>query len=125
MMGTVRAQLKLLYPYGDGYSSQENGANMAARSADTKVDHLAGRLRKAIEQGAMPAGSRLRSVRDAARKEGLGINTVVEAYNRLVARGYAESRPGSGYYVREIPCPRASAPAPHVTAAVDVVSLLR
>ncbi len=98
---------------------------MVTRSADTKVEALTDRLLKAIEQETLPAGSRLRSVRDAARKEGVGINTVVEAYNRLVARGYAQARPGSGYYVREIQRPRASAPAPHVTAAVDVVSLLR
>ncbi|MBT9490659.1 MAG: PLP-dependent aminotransferase family protein [Rubrivivax sp.] len=98
---------------------------MVTRAADTKVEALTDRLLQAIEQETLPAGSRLRSVRDAAQKEGLGINTVIEAYNRLVARGYAQARPGSGYYVREIVRPRASAPAPHVTAAVDVVSLLR
>jgi DNA-binding transcriptional MocR family regulator len=98
---------------------------MVTRSADTKVEALTERLLRAIELDDLPAGTRLRSVRDASRKEGLGINTVVEAYNRLVARGYAESRPGSGYYVRKIARSRASAPAPHVAAAVDVVSLLR
>lgn len=98
---------------------------MVTRSTDTKVEALTERLLQAIEQDALPAGTRLRSVRDAATKEGLGINTVVEAYNRLVARGYVESRPGSGYYVRKLARNRASAPAPHVTAAVDVMSLLR
>lgn len=98
---------------------------MVTRSTDTKVEALTERLLRAIEQDDMPAGTRLRSVRDAARKEGLGINTVVEAYNRLVARGFVESRPGSGYYVRKVARSRASAPAPHVAAAVDVVSLLR
>lgn len=98
---------------------------MVTRSADTKVEALVERLLRAIEDEALPAGARLRSVRDAARKEGLGVNTVVEAYNRLVARGHAESRPGSGYYVRRLARPRSTAPAPHVTAAVDVVSLLR
>jgi DNA-binding transcriptional MocR family regulator len=99
---------------------------MVTQSAGTKVEALTQKLLHAIEQEALPAGVRLRSVRDAARKEGVGINTVVEAYNRLVARGYAESRPGSGYYVRQFARLRtASAPAPHVTAAVDVVSLLR
>ncbi len=98
---------------------------MVTRSPDTKVEALVQRMLQAIEQGALPAGTRLRSVRDAAHKEGLGVNTVVEAYNRLVARGHAESRPGSGYYVRAQARPRAAASAPHVTAAVDVVSLLR
>lgn len=93
--------------------------------AATKAQALTERLLAEIERGDLPAGSRLRSVRDAARKEGIGINTVIEAYNRLVARGYAESRPGSGYYVRKGNLGWTGAPAPHVTAAVDVVSLLR
>lgn len=98
---------------------------MVTASSKTKAESLTERLLREIEDETLPPGTRLRSVRDAARKEGLGINTVIEAYNRLVARGYAESRPGSGYYVRSISRGWASAPAPHVTAAVDVVSLLR
>lgn len=98
---------------------------MATRSNDNKVETLTAKLLKSIEQDALPAGTRLRSVRDAAQKEGLGVNTVVEAYNQLVARGFLESRPGSGFYVRKMPRTRTAAPAPHVTAAIDVVSLLR
>src|SRR5690606_3706911 len=52
-------------------------------------------------------------------------NTVVEAYNRLIARGYAEARPGSGYFARKAPGQRTQAPAAHLSEAVDVVSLLR
>lgn len=91
----------------------------------SKAEALTARLAQAIEQGGLPAGSRLRSVRDAAAKEGLGVNTVVEAYNRLVARGYAEARPGSGFYVRRLARSRTAAPPSHVSEAVDVVSLLR
>lgn len=98
---------------------------MVSSSTDNKVETLTKKLLKSIEQDRLPAGTRLRSVRDTARKEGLGINTVVEAYNKLVARGYLESRPGSGFYVRQMPRIGTAAPAPHVTAAVDVVSLLR
>ncbi|AOW14481.1 GntR family transcriptional regulator [Hydrogenophaga crassostreae] len=98
---------------------------MATRSNDNKVETLTAKLLKSIEQDALPAGTRLRSVRDAAQKEGLGVNTVVEAYNQLVARGFLESRPGSGFYVRKMPRAWTATPAPHVTAAVDVVSLLR
>lgn len=98
---------------------------MATKSHDNKVATLTAKLLNAIEQDTLPAGTRLRSVRDAAHKEGLGVNTVVEAYNQLVARGFLESRPGSGFYVRKVPRTWAAAPAPHVTAAIDVVSLLR
>jgi DNA-binding transcriptional MocR family regulator len=78
-----------------------------------------------IEKGLHAPGSKLRSIRDAAHKEAVGINTVLEAYNRLTARGYVEARPGSGFYIRRGPSTWAQAPAPHVSAAVDVVSLLR
>lgn len=98
---------------------------MSSRPPQTKVESLVDRLIAAIEQGQLPAGSRLRSVRDAAAKEGLAINTVVEAYNRLVARGHAEARPGSGYFVRRVARARSLSPASHVVEAVDVVSLLR
>lgn len=92
---------------------------------ETKAELLARRLAKAIDQGKLVSGSRLRSIRGCAEIEGLARNTVVEAYNRLVARGYAQARPGSGYYVRTSSRPRTRAPARHVTEAVDVVSLLR
>ncbi len=98
---------------------------MPTRSADSKVELLTARLIQSIAQGSLAEGSRLRSVRDAAATEGLAVNTVVEAYNRLAARGYVESRPGSGHYVRRLPHARTNAPASHVAEAVDVVSLLR
>lgn len=96
-------------------------------SPDSKVEALVRRIAEAIDQGSVVAGSRLRSIRDAAAKEDVARNTVVEAYNRLAARGYVEARPGSGYYVRKPSSgsAHAQAPAPHVTEAVDVVSLLR
>ncbi|MBX3654195.1 MAG: PLP-dependent aminotransferase family protein [Ramlibacter sp.] len=97
----------------------------ADASSDTKVEALAARLASAIDRGLLPQGARLRSIRDCAAKEAVARNTVVEAYNRLVARGYAEARPGSGYYVRKAAGPRTQAAAAHVSEAVDVVSLLR
>ena len=94
-------------------------------SPDTKVEALVKRIAQAIDHGLLPAGARLRSVRDCADKEGVSRNTVVEAYNRLIARGYAESRPGSGYFARKATGARVQAPAAHQSEAVDVVSLLR
>lgn len=93
--------------------------------ADTKAEALATRLTQAIERGLLVPGSRLRSIRACADKEGVSRNTVIEAYNRLLARGHVEARPGSGYYVRKLVRPRADTPAPHIVEAVDVVSLLR
>lgn len=92
---------------------------------DTKVEALAARLAQAIDRGLLATGSRLRSVRDCADKEGLSRNTVIEAYNRLIARGFIEAHPGSGYYVRKVARTRADTQHAHVAEAVDVVSLLR
>ncbi|HEY4541691.1 MAG TPA: PLP-dependent aminotransferase family protein [Noviherbaspirillum sp.] len=96
-----------------------------ADAAQTKAEMLATRLAQAIENGMMAPGARLRSIRACADKEGLSRNTVIEAYNRLIARGYIEARIGSGYYVRKRALPNAGLAPPHVVEAVDVVSLLR
>ena len=93
--------------------------------SQSKVVALAQSIEQSIEQGGIAVGARLRSIRDAAAKEGVGRNTVVEAYARLAARGYVEARAGSGYYVRKPHGLRAPLPPLHVTEAVDVVSLLR
>src|SRR5262249_28263124 len=39
------------------------------------------------------------SIRELARRQGVSRYTAVAAYDRLVAAGYLESRPGSGFYV--------------------------
>ncbi|THF67071.1 PLP-dependent aminotransferase family protein [Pseudothauera nasutitermitis] len=61
---------------------------------------LADELRGAMNDGRLPAGARLPSVREAARSRGLSINTVLAAYRQLEARGLVEARPQSGYFVR-------------------------
>lgn len=98
---------------------------LQVEQGETKAEALTNRLAQAMERGLLPAGVRLRSIRACAEKEGVSRNTVIEAYNRLVARGYVEARPGSGYYVRKLVQSPSSAPAPHIVEAVDVVSLLR
>lgn len=94
-------------------------------ATETKAESLARRIAHSVERGVLPAGSRLRSIRACASKEGVSRNTVIDAYNRLIARGYVDARPGSGYYVRKVARPPASAPAAHIVEAIDVVSLLR
>ncbi|MCR4267695.1 PLP-dependent aminotransferase family protein [Nitratireductor sp. ZSWI3] len=95
--------------------------NLRLSRADRIVQHVSGLL----SAGAFKAGERLPSVRQAAREHGVSKNTMAEAYDRLVARGLLEARAGSGYYVAQFQLPRSVPPAPHVAAAVDVVSLLR
>jgi DNA-binding transcriptional MocR family regulator len=62
---------------------------------DQIVDGFAGM----IEQRKLAEGTRLPSVRQLARKLGIGVFTVVTAYDRLVARGLIEPRQGTGFFV--------------------------
>jgi len=91
----------------------------------TRVDGLVEQLAGQLAAGAYKTGERLPSVRQAAQEQGVSKNTMAEAYDRLVAQGLLEARPGSGYYVSRLELPSASPPPPHVAAAVDTVSLLR
>jgi DNA-binding FadR family transcriptional regulator len=54
------------------------------------------RLRKAILRQELPAGARLPSTRDLARALGVSRNTVLNAYEALVADGLLVARKGSG-----------------------------
>src|SRR5262245_18602523 len=87
-------------------------------------------LRQAILCGALAPGRKLPSTRALAREAGLSRNTVLQAYEQLVAEGYAAPRAGSGHYVAaslpddaievEARAPRAGAagpPAPERSSA--------
>ncbi len=63
------------------------------------VDQIAERLTGLIEHGQLPPGSRLPSIRKLAKLTGASAFTVVDAYDRLVARGVIESRAGRGFFV--------------------------
>src|SRR5262247_4890988 len=90
------------------------------------VDQITGYVRTRIDERHLRAGTRMPSIRRFAEDNGVSRFTVVEAYDRLVAQGYLESRRGSGFYVCERPQPvrRVEAPAPPATR-IDVVWLLR
>jgi DNA-binding transcriptional MocR family regulator len=100
-------------------------------SALTLVDQLVQWARRRVDERVFRPGMRMPSIRKLALDKGVSRFTVVEAYERLVAQGYLDSRRGSGFYVRErlaspMPGERRSAneaaPAP---STIDVVWLLR
>lgn len=67
---------------------------------------LADTLAAAIQQGTLPEGRRLLSVRQCARQHALSINTVTAAYRLLEDKGLIEARPKSGYFVcNQLPVP--------------------
>jgi GntR family transcriptional regulator of abcA and norABC len=57
-------------------------------------------LERAIEDGRLPAGSRLPSTREAAKLFSISRTTVLTAYEILAAEGLIESTIGSGTRVR-------------------------
>ena len=67
------------------------------------VEQIVERVQKLIDDGQLAEGSRLPSIRKLSRMVGASAFTVVEAYDRLVARGLIESRSGRGFYVARRP----------------------
>jgi DNA-binding GntR family transcriptional regulator len=57
-------------------------------------------LERAIQDGRLPAGSRLPSTREAAKLFSISRTTVLTAYEMLAAEGLIESTVGSGTRVR-------------------------
>jgi DNA-binding transcriptional MocR family regulator len=76
-------------------------------SATPLVDQIADRITSLVERGQLGGGSRLPSIRKLAKLVGASPFTVVDAYDRLVARGLIESRAGRGFFVcrRQLPDP--------------------
>ena len=62
-------------------------------------------LRGAIVEGQLAPGDRLGATRSVAADLGVSRSTVTEAYDRLVAEGYAEGRAGGGTVVSAVPMP--------------------
>ncbi|MFK4442702.1 DNA-binding transcriptional MocR family regulator [Caballeronia udeis] len=98
----------------------------------TLVDQLVQWGRRRIDERVFRPGMRMPSIRKLAVDKGVSRFTVVEAYERLVAHGYLDSRRGSGFFVRD----RTSSNDSHVHPAlaterapvpstIDVVWLLR
>jgi GntR family transcriptional regulator/MocR family aminotransferase len=66
------------------------------------VRHLHGQLRAAILDGRLVAGTQLPSSRRVAEHLGIGRNTVVAAYDLLVAEGYVHSHAGARAVIADI-----------------------
>lgn len=64
-------------------------------------DQIELRLRALMQAGQLPGATRLPSIRQLATQLAVSPNTVVTAYDRLVALGLIESRGTAGYFVRD------------------------
>jgi len=75
-------------------------------------------VRRAILAGALPPGGRLPATRALAARLGVARNTVVAAYEQLIAEGFVEGRVGAGTMVaRDLPTALELAPRPGAAAA--------
>lgn len=67
------------------------------------ADQIEQRLHALIATAQLPPGARLNSIRQLAARLGVSPNTVVAAYDRLVAAGLVDSRGTAGFFVAEGP----------------------
>jgi DNA-binding transcriptional MocR family regulator len=93
----------------------------------TLYEKLADEIEEAVRRGVFTPGERIASVRQASQQHGVSIKTVLHAYALLESRGVVETRPQSGYFVRELAAPRVAekkAQASAVASEVDVSRLV-
>ncbi|WP_265212134.1 aminotransferase-like domain-containing protein [Herbaspirillum lusitanum] len=64
------------------------------------VEQIVEQLRKLIDKGTLRSGTKMTSIRLFAQQQAVSVHTVAEAYERLVALGYFESRPRSGFFIK-------------------------
>jgi DNA-binding transcriptional MocR family regulator len=80
-------------------------------ASQSLTEQLSSRFAQRIRDRLLAPGSRLPSVRECARQQGVSPSTVVAAYDQLLAQGLVEARKNRGFFVREI-APREPVPAP-------------
>ncbi|WP_149539938.1 MocR-like pyridoxine biosynthesis transcription factor PdxR [Siccirubricoccus phaeus] len=81
-------------------------------------------IRQAVLEGRLPPGARLPASRALAARLGLARNTVVAAYDQLLAEGIIEGRVGAGSFVsRDLPKEPEPPPAPGLAAPAAAASL--
>jgi len=68
---------------------------------ESLVEQIVRTIQSRIDDKLLRSGTRMPSIRQFAELYQVSRFTVVEAYDRLVARGMLESRRGSGFYVRD------------------------
>jgi len=82
-------------------------------------------FRLLIQAGSLRPGSKAPSIRQFAITHEVSTFTVVDAYDRLVARGYFASRPHSGFFVKHRPLSDAGVLDPGANFSFDSMWYLR
>lgn len=82
---------------------------LTRHATQSLTEQLAERFAERIRARLLAPGSRLPSVRECARQQGVSAYTVVAAYDQLLAQGLVEARRQRGFYVRDL---SSKSPAP-------------
>lgn len=100
---------------------------LSRASAVPLVDQITERMTALVHAGQLTAGTRLPSIRKLARLVKASPFTVVDAYDRLVARGLIEARAGRGFFVvaRRVPAAPLAAIEALPDPGSDVLALAR
>ncbi|WP_045729552.1 GntR family transcriptional regulator [Pseudarthrobacter chlorophenolicus] len=99
------------------------GITVDLRSATPPYEQIRSQISSLVAVGALPAGSRLPTVRSLAADLGIAAGTVARAYKELEAAGVVESRRRGGTFIGSVPGGAGhgspGAVPPEVTAAVE------
>ena len=105
-------------------------------SGESLIDQIVRSVSACIDDKVLRSGARMPSIRQFAAANGVSAFTVVASYDKLVVKGYVESRRGAGFFVRErspLNTGERSTPGPahadardeHEPKPLDVVWLIR
>ena len=89
------------------------------------VEQIVAGVKRQIDDRHLRPGSKLPSIRGFAADHGISRFTVVEAYDRLVALGYLQSRRGSGFYASAAAVAPRAAPSDPLKRNEQLVWLIR
>src|SRR5579872_7155346 len=96
-----------LYRSADRASPASEGTSMVALTiteADSRplVEQIVAGIKRQIDDLNLRPGAKLPSIRKLAEAHQISRFTVVEAYDRLVAMGYLQSRRGAGFFAAPV-----------------------
>ena len=72
----------------------------------TLTDQIVSEIQRLVDERELRSETRLPSIRQFAAAHGISKYTVIQAYDRLAASGYVQSRPGAGFFVDKPAQPR-------------------
>jgi DNA-binding transcriptional MocR family regulator len=93
-----------------------------------RYEEVAGFVCALVENGTLPPGSRVPSLREISKQRRVGLTTALQAYRLLEDRGILEARPQSGHYVAKRGAVLLEAPAisnpPKTATSVDIADVV-